>query len=722
MADRIPFPTDSEEWFLEQLEKPEPPLDDLRTALTALAAGGGVSQADTRTRMLAEVLAGRGALEPALDFTELRAGWLPPGPESLGQIRADIRAMLGADTQRAALLDQAGFDQGLAPAEAARRAHALLGFTAGRICFDKTWGLGVIREVDHFQRRIRIDFEKKSGHTMTLAYAAEALRLPGKDHFLARFHRDPDALRAQARECPAEVVRLALSSFGPLTVFQLQDHVCPRIVPEAEWKPFWDAARKELKRDPRVALPAKRTDPLELRRAREEFGAEWYSELAAERDMKSLLERIEALREAGRRPPADAEARVLADRLAFVIKGAGARHPGWTARAVMLADHFACDPGVVDAAEQRKAWDRDDALLAAAGDLPARRVPEFLAFFAAHAGGDPYARLAALLPRMEAGLLQAAMDVLMAADREPDCAETVRQWVANRKAGVEILLWIIRRPEIIRDWALGAPADIARQMIAAMELDLAGERLKAQNQLRERFVRPDWLQTVVGDMNDDQQREFVIRLRETTAWPPLERQAMVGRLVKQFPFLEEHLRREASAAPAERRKVPLTSSRSYRERQEQLRKIVHEDIPRNSREIALARSYGDLRENFEYKAAKDMQALLMRRQAEIEQQLRSVQPSDFAGFPAAVAGLATRIALALDGGREERYCILGVWDRDEALGIISSDSRLAQAVEGRRAGETLEVPGEDGPRSAVLRSVEPLPADVLAWAKATHHA
>ena len=35
-------------------------------------------------------------------------------------------------------------------------------------------------------------------------------------------------------------------------------------------------------------------------------------------------------------------------------------------------------------------------------------------------------------------------------------------------------------------------------------------------------------------------------------------------------------------------------------------------------EIGIARSYGDLRENFEFKAAKQMQAVLMRRKTELE--------------------------------------------------------------------------------------------------------
>ena len=73
--------------------------------------------------------------------------------------------------------------------------------------------------------------------------------------------------------------------------------------------------------------------------------------------------------------------------------------------------------------------------------------------------------------------------------------------------------------------------------------------------------------------------------------------------------------------------------------------------------------------------------------------------------------------LAYADGRVETYTILGVWDRDEALGIISSESQMAQALEGHRAGETLEVPAESGTMSVTLRAVTGLSPAVRDWLK-----
>ncbi|MCO5061953.1 MAG: GreA/GreB family elongation factor [Kiritimatiellae bacterium] len=159
----------------------------------------------------------------------------------------------------------------------------------------------------------------------------------------------------------------------------------------------------------------------------------------------------------------------------------------------------------------------------------------------------------------------------------------------------------------------------------------------------------------------------------------------------------------------------MTSKRSFRERQQQLDHILSVEIPKVARDIALARSYGDLRENHEYKAAKEAQTILFRRRDELMQELRRVTPSDFRGFSTDKAGVATTVTLSYEDGRQERYHILGAWDGDTARGIISSTSRMAEALIGHSAGETLVVPSEDGEAKATLTQVAALPAELLAY-------
>src|SRR5437899_6807154 len=69
----------------------------------------------------------------------------------------------------------------------------------------------------------------------------------------------------------------------------------------------------------------------------------------------------------------------------------------------------------------------------------------------------------------------------------------------------------------------------------------------------------------------------------------------------------------------------IVSWSSLEKRKGEYEDLVKVKIPENSKEIALARSYGDLSENFEFKAAKQMQSVLMRRKAELDQMLHNAR-------------------------------------------------------------------------------------------------
>ena len=123
-----------------------------------------------------------------------------------------------------------------------RRLLLLLSLKPGVLCLDKTWGFGVVKKADGFYARVEIDFERKPQHALSLAYAAEVLQLLTEDHLLARLHREPDAMRELAKTSPAEIVRIVLRSYGPVTVAQLQSTLVPRLIAEAGYPEGRDPA------------------------------------------------------------------------------------------------------------------------------------------------------------------------------------------------------------------------------------------------------------------------------------------------------------------------------------------------------------------------------------------------------------------------------------------------------------------------------------------------
>ena len=67
-------------------------------------------------------------------------------------------------------------------------------------------------------------------------------------------------------------------------------------------------------------------------------------------------------------------------------------------------------------------------------------------------------------------------------------------------------------------------------------------------------------------------------------------------------------------------------------------------------------------------------------------------------------------------GNRETYYILGEWDQDETLHIISSQTGMAQALAGTRTGDRVKVPTASGEAVEVeIAAVKPLSEDITNW-------
>lgn len=707
-----------EEWFLAKLDDPAMPVQEMLDALGELRRAGKVDQTGSWVELMESTLLEKGPAEAAVKVMRVRADWNGNKPGFREASAKSLSALYRNDPVRKKFITNIGLEKGLALSECFRRLDTLLRLAPGLLCLDKTWGVGAIRKIDAFYERVTIDFSRKMGHEMSFGYAAEALQLVDDGHLLARQYRDAKALGELAAAQPAEVVRIALRSYGPLPVARLQEILQDGVVKPEEWKAFWEAARKVLKADPMVVIPAKRNEPITLLDKVQSYDAEWFSALATERSADGIFARLDEL--AGSLKPDELDAagiRIVGERLAFLMKGFGDKDMSIRVQLLVLAREWNVAAAQVDwQAEAAKLYAPAE-FLAAATSISSKRLDGLLALLAALDKTRLVETVTACIPEMTLNVLNSCTAFLLEHGEESACSGVFRELIGKRKAGVEVLFWLARRPEKLQTWGLGATGDLAFQILPALEKTYMGERLKAANQLSELVQQREWLEASAKSMNEVQRTSFIRYLYGAMGKVPVDTHAMIGRMVRVFPELAEILSSKDSKTGEEPAKGGLTSWRSYRQRQRLLEKIVNEEIPKNSRDIGVARSYGDLRENFEYKTAKEQQGILMRRSAELEQDLNTVKGTDFAASAVERAGMGTTVTIEKEGPVVECYHILGEWDQDTGLGIISCSSRMGKALAGHRVGEAVQVPGEKGEESCRITSVEPLPPSILAWAK-----
>src|SRR6267143_3307666 len=138
----------------------------------------------------------------------------------------------------------------------------LVQLTTSGFCMHRSWGFGKITTVDTVFARFTIDFQGKASHTMDLSFAAESLKPIPKEHILARKAADLEGLRQMAATNHLELVKLVLNSYGgKATLDQIQQVLVPEVIRD-DWKKWWEAAKRELKKDGHFLVPLKKTEPI----------------------------------------------------------------------------------------------------------------------------------------------------------------------------------------------------------------------------------------------------------------------------------------------------------------------------------------------------------------------------------------------------------------------------------------------------------------------------
>jgi transcription elongation factor GreA len=166
------------------------------------------------------------------------------------------------------------------------------------------------------------------------------------------------------------------------------------------------------------------------------------------------------------------------------------------------------------------------------------------------------------------------------------------------------------------------------------------------------------------------------------------------------------------AQPQEKAAPLVVSWSSLERRKAEYEELVQKKIPENTKEISVARSYGDLSENFEYKAAKQMQAVLMRRKSELEQALHNARGTAFENPDTSRVSIGTIVTLR-DGksGKEETYTILGVWDGDPERHVISYQTAIGQALMGHKVGDVVALNTDEASANFEIITIAPAPVD-----------
>lgn len=571
-----------------------------------------------------------------------------------------------------------------------RHVTPLLTLIESGFCQHRGWGFGRIRQVDPVFGRIIIDFQGKPGHSMDLGFAAEQLKPIPRDHILARKAEDLQGLRTLAALKHLEVIKLVLQSHGGrATVEQLQQALVPDVI-TSDWRKWWEAARLEMKKDGHFVVPLKKTEPIVYQEGETPLQARLLQDFRAAKGLKARLlvagELLKNLSELTDPKPAVAEA---VDVLNSEIATHQRTQPALALEAIFMREDLraaagqAPQPGEIT---PQAVWDLADdpgkVLEQVSGPRQKRALqsfrethPEVWHQTVLSTLNSVSARLCAECARLliEAGHLQALKDRLV-------------RLISQHTASSELLLWLAkeRRSDQFAD-VLGP--EVFRAMLSAIERDQFQE--KKSRRLHDYVMDDhDLLVELIESADIEIIKDLTRVLQLSPSFDDMDKRSLLARIVKHFPAVQSLISGEQSRQD----NTLVVSWESLERRRQEYHELVEKRIPANSKDIAIARSYGDLRENHEYKAAKEQHRLLMERKAELEKQLLRARGTDFSDAKADTVGIGTRVRITELGRQHtEELTILGAWDFDTERHIVSYLSPLAQSLIGKKPGDEAEL-------------------------------
>jgi transcription elongation factor GreA len=153
-------------------------------------------------------------------------------------------------------------------------------------------------------------------------------------------------------------------------------------------------------------------------------------------------------------------------------------------------------------------------------------------------------------------------------------------------------------------------------------------------------------------------------------------------------------------------KIPMTAE-GYQALDAELKRLKSEERPAIIQAISEARAHGDLSENAEYHAAKERQAFIETRVAEIEDKIARSQIIDVSKLSGKQVKFGATVNLIEeDSGEKSKYKIVGEDESDVKAGKISITSPIARALIGKEEGDVVEVMAPGGAKSYEIVKVK----------------
>lgn len=660
-----------ESLWMSQLDGDPSDVDSFVAIARLLRKSEQRTQSDTLLGLLSDALLEKKLWPLRLQLLK-ELGRLSRHPATLRpQIEQALRGAHGSQKNFQRVYDFAGFsDPTSNPVEKAEKIETWLHYDEGEMYFMAGRGAGIVTELNPDLGITRLDFEKDKRISVPIGAAAKYLVPLPHGHVLREKFSDAEKLRAEAKKSPSQFFARILQSFGrPMQMGEVRDAVIG-IVPEEKWSSWWTAARK----NPQIVISGSG--------AKATYA--WSSSTGeADQAIKRDFDRADPKAKLDLARKHSARSKDLADYFSARLASEAARlAPRDPAAAWQIAATLETLPGQYTTQLDPKSLITGalaSRVIAAMSDKPLRERaltqvremhPEWPKVYGEVFFLDDEPRILSLII--------AALDEAGHTDlRDRLIDETLRYPRRHPRA----FYWFVKQLNEQATLTEKTNYNLLFQIIEAINSD---EFSAVRSRLKDMFDQGGLvLRIITGVDNEEQARKLVETLDRYGAIEEYRRENAKHAAMMKFPQL-----REPQAEPVYATKQMLEQKRA------ELTNLKTVEIPANSKALQAAREMGDLRENFEYKAARARAEYLSARVGELASEISRVQVLNPEQVDTSVVRVGTKVALA-NGDERREVTILGPWESAPEHGVYSNQADVAKALLGHATGDLVTFMGND---------------------------
>jgi len=591
-----------------------------------------------------------------------------------------------------------------------------IAFDKGNFVYHRTWGVGRIASIAGDV--IKIDFSKERGRSMSLKMAVEALKTLSKNHiWVLKATKKKEELRERIKDKDENIVwalKTIIKSFdNACDMKKIKIELSPALLTAGEWSTWSSRARDILKSNPDFAVSSENSDVFIVRDRPVSVTEKLHNEFTAHSD---FYDKVSALRDYINNKNASPDSELFAEMLKYFtdyLKSTG-NNAEYSAASYLLINELAANKTYIHLKSEIKTGFAEifsnikdvSALFKNLKD--AKLKTEFLNNIKLYITEWPdiytklfsVSQMLSIPEQLEEAGFKDKLSLL--------CSECFDHFRENREA----VVWIYKNARE-KDWFKNANIGIEKQLITLINIlnityrDIENNKETVENRKINKLVhnilfKEGELASFIDNSDEDAIIRIFTFINGLKDLDPQDKQNLRSRILTKYPdfkFLGDTERKEVSMGL-------LVTHAMYDEKKRQLAHINDVEIPANSKEIEYALSLGDLRENAEYKAAKEKQEQLKFQVARLNEEFEKAQLFDPNSVNTSKVSFGTKVSLFNETeNKREEYTILGPWESDPNNNIISYLSPFGGAILKKTEGEKFEFANNEERISYVVEKI-----------------